>query len=67
MRKGGIPSLRWDQVDIKRSNIRLKSGDTKTGEGRVILMNRALTGVLKSATKYLGCPWASVNSARVDP
>jgi integrase len=30
MRKDGIRSLRWDQVDPKMGTIRLKSRDTKT-------------------------------------
>jgi integrase len=63
MRKGEIRSLRWDQVDVKRQVIRLKSGDTKTGEGRVIPLNQGLTAALKSATRYLGCPWVFVNPA----
>jgi len=58
MRKGEIRCLRGDQVDFKMNTIRLKSGDTKTGEGRVIPLNQALTAALKSATRYLavcGC------------
>ena len=27
------PLVRWDQVDIQRRLLRLKSGDTKTGKG----------------------------------
>jgi integrase len=52
-------------VDLKRCLIRLKSGDTKTGEGRVIPLNEALTASLQSATTYLGCPWVFVNPARL--
>jgi integrase len=36
MRRGEIVGLRWEQVDMKRSLIRLRSCDTKTGEGRAI-------------------------------
>jgi integrase len=46
--------------------IRLKSGDTKTGEGRVIPLNQALTSLLKSSTRYLNCPWVFVNSAHME-
>ena len=63
MRKGEIRSLRWDQVDLKRGTIRLRSTDTKTDEGRVIPLNQALTSVFKTATRYVGCPWVFVNPA----
>jgi integrase len=66
MRKGEICSLRWDQLDLKSGTLRLRSGDTKTGEGRVIPLNQALTTLLKSATRYLGCPWVFVNPAYMD-
>jgi integrase len=65
MRQGEIRSLRWDQVDVQRRLLRLKSGDTKTGEGRVIPLNGALTVALRSVTTYLGCPWVFVNPARL--
>jgi len=61
MRQGEIRSLRWEQVDLRRGTIRLKSTDTKTDEGRLIPLNPTLTTVLKSATRYVGCPWVFVN------
>jgi integrase len=61
MRKGEIRSLRWDQIDLKKGTLRLKSGDTKSSEGRVIPLNQALTTFFKSATRYLNCPWVFVN------
>jgi integrase len=66
MRKGEIRALRWDQVDLKRGLVRLRSGDTKTGEGRIIPLNQALTTLFKSATRYLDCPWVFVNPAHMD-
>jgi integrase len=42
MRKSEIVGLRWGQVDMKSGVMRLRSGDTKTGEGRTIPLNRAL-------------------------
>jgi integrase len=66
MRKEEIRSLRWDQVDLKMGTIRLKSSDTKTDEGRVIPMSQTLTGTLKTATRYVHCPWVFVNPARMD-
>jgi integrase len=66
MRKGEIRSLRWDQVDLKHSLVRLKSADTKTDEGRTIPLNQSLTIALKSSTRYLGCPWVFVNPAHLD-
>jgi integrase len=66
MRKGEIRSLRWDQVDLKAGLMRLKSGDAKTGEGRVIPLNPALTTLFKSSTRYLGCPGVFVNPAHIE-
>jgi integrase len=66
MRKGEIRSLRWDQVDLGTGTIRLKSADTKTGEGRVIPLNQPLTSLLKSSTRYLSCPWVFVNPAHME-
>jgi integrase len=66
MRKGEIRTIRWDQVDLKTGTMRLKSGDTKTGEGRVIPLNPTLTTLFKSATRYLNCPWVFVNPAYMD-
>jgi integrase len=66
MRKGEIRSLRWDQVDLKTGTIRLKAGDTKTDDGRVIPLNPTLTTLFKSATKYLNCPWVFVNPAQIE-
>jgi integrase len=66
MREGEIRSIRWDQVDLKASTIRLKSSDTKTDEGRLIPMGQTLTSTLKTATRYVRCPWVFVNPAKVD-
>jgi integrase len=66
IRKDEIRSLRWDQVDLKMGTIRLKSSDTKTDEGRVIPMSQTLTSTLKTATRYVRCPWVFVNPARMD-
>jgi integrase len=66
MRKDEIRSLRGDQVDLKTGTIRLKSSETKTNEGRVVPMSQALTSTLKTATRYVRCPWVFVNPARMD-
>jgi integrase len=66
MRKGEIRALRWHQLDLKTGTIRLKSGDTKTGEGRVVPLNQTLTTLPKSATRYLNCPWVFVNLVLMD-
>jgi integrase len=63
MCKGEIRSLRWDHQDLKTATIRLKPCDTKSGEGRIIPLNRALTTLLKSSTRYLECSWVFVNPA----
>jgi integrase len=66
MRKDEVRSLRWEQVDLKRGTIRLTSSDTKTDEGRVIPISQTLTSTLKTATRYVRCPWVFVNPARMD-
>jgi integrase len=66
MREGEIRTLRWDQVDLKAGTIRLKSSDTKTDEGRLIPLNQTLTSVLKTATRYVRCPWVFVNPVKMD-
>jgi integrase len=66
MREGEIRALRWDQVDLKRGTIRLESRHTKTDEGRVIPLNQALTITLKTATRYVSCPWVFVNPAMLE-
>jgi len=66
MRAGEIRSLRWDQVDLKWGAIRLKSTDTKTDGGRLIPLNQALTTTLKTATRYVSCPWVFVNPATLE-
>ena len=66
MREGEIRSLRWDQVDLNRGVIRLTSRDTKTDEGRLIPLNQTLTSTLKTATRYMRCPWVFVSPAKLD-
>ena len=66
MREGEIRSLRWDQIDLKAGTIGLKSSDTKTDEGRLIPLNQTLTSALKTATRYVRCPWVFVNPAKMD-
>jgi integrase len=66
MHKGDIRSLRRDQIDLKTGIIRLKSSDLKTGEGRVIPLNEALTTLFKSGTRYLSCTRVFANPAHMD-
>jgi integrase len=66
MREGEIRSLRWDQIDLNASTIRLKSRDTKTDEGRIIQLNQTLTTTFKTATRYVRCPWVFVSPAKLD-
>jgi integrase len=64
-RRGEIRALRWEQVDLKQGLIWLRSGDTKTGEGRVIQLNPIVIEALQALPRYLGCVWVFVNPARM--
>jgi integrase len=66
MYKGEIRSLRWDQVDVKRGVIRLTSRNTKTDKRHIIPLNSILTSTLKTATRYVRCPWVFVNLMVLD-
>ena len=48
MRRGEILSLKWEHVDLLNHQIRLNSGDTKNGEGRVIPLGDELVDTLQS-------------------
>jgi integrase len=54
MRRGEILHLCWEQVDLKHGIIRLRSGDTKTGEGRVIPLATPLKHVLANLPRGVG-------------
>jgi integrase len=64
-RQEEIRSLRWDQIDLKAGLIRLKSGDTKTNEGRIVPLNQTLTALLKSATRYMNCSMVFPNPLKL--
>jgi integrase len=53
MRRGEILRLPWDRVDLKSGFTRLKEGDRKTGEPRIILIGRELRGVLRNLSPAL--------------
>jgi integrase len=42
MRRGEIVRLRWEQLDLKRGILRLRSRDTKTDESHLIPPNHPL-------------------------
>jgi integrase len=54
MRRGEIVHLRWDQVDLTRGIIRLRSSDTKTHEARVIPMTLGIRDVLSLCPRGVG-------------
>ena len=58
-RKGEVPNLTWDKVDMKQRTIRLDPGETKNDEARDAYMNHELykemQGVLSK--RKLGCPY----------
>jgi integrase len=53
-------------VDLKAGTLRLKSSETKTDKGRLIPLNQTLTSALKTATRYVRCPWVFVSQTMVD-
>jgi integrase len=65
MREGEVRSLRWEQIDLKRGTVRLKSSETKTDAPRTIPLNPTLTMLLKDATRYVGCPYVFINPAKL--
>jgi integrase len=46
-RKGDLVKLRWDTVDLEGGVIRLRSGDTKTGKGRVLALDTTLHALIE--------------------
>jgi len=66
MRAGEIRALRWEQVDLKTGTIHLRASDTKTDAGRLIPLSQTLTTSLKTATRYVRCPWVFVNPTLMD-
>jgi len=46
-RKSEIVSLRWQQVDLKRGEVRLEPGTTKNREGRTVFLDGELREVLE--------------------
>jgi integrase len=60
-RLGELRNLRWDQVDLKRNQIRLNPGETKNMEGRVLPIYGEMRHWLQTQktvrdTKYPSCP-----------
>ena len=53
-------------MDLKAGSICLKASKTKTDKGRLIPLNQTLTSALKTATRYVRCPWVFVSQTMVD-
>jgi integrase len=58
-RLGELLSIRWSQVDLRRRQIRLEAGDTKTGKARILPIYGEMVQWLEVAedTRSPGCPW----------
>lgn len=57
MRKGEILSLTWDRIDLKGGLIRIRGGDTKTDEARIVPLIPAVIEALRSLPRRIGSPW----------
>jgi integrase len=67
MRKGEIRALRWDQVDVRRGTIRLKSSDTKTDEGAPHSSQSVIDKRAQSCYKIRGVPMGIRESRMHEP
>lgn len=54
MRRSEIRQLSWEHVDLKRDLIRLRSGDTKTDEARLIPLNQTLRELFDGLPRGIG-------------
>ncbi len=62
MRKEEILSLKWEQVDLDESMLRLEADETKNREARIIYMNPILRAeILRQKevrdARFPNCPW----------
>ncbi len=69
-RLGELRNLRWDQVDLKRNQIRLNPGETKNLEGRVLPIYGEMRHWLQMQkavrdTKYPSCPYVFHRGGRL--
>lgn len=67
MRRGEVIRLCWEQVNLKRGVIRLRSGDTKTDEGRVVPMTPVVCEVLAALPRGMGTTPLFLNPATGEP
>ena len=62
-RKSEILGLRWDQVDLLAGVVRLRQGETKNGEARVIpLVPELIASLTEGCASRGGCPWVFTRS-----
>jgi integrase len=62
MRAGEILMLRWEQIDLERSLLRLEPGTTKNNQGREIPLVKDVTEALwlwkrQTLQRFPYCPW----------
>jgi integrase len=63
MRKAEILKLRWNQVDLGAGEIRPGPEDTKTQEGRLIVLTERVRQALRALPRRLGRAYVFVNPA----
>jgi integrase len=67
MRKAEILKLRWNQVDLGAGEIRPGPEDTKTQEGRLIVLTERVRQALRALPRRLGRAYVFVNPALGHP
>jgi len=61
MRKGELPGLTWDCIDLTHGFIRLKQ--TKNGKARALPLNETLRGLFSGLRTRLDVPWVFHDAA----
>ncbi|MBI4815516.1 MAG: tyrosine-type recombinase/integrase [Deltaproteobacteria bacterium] len=67
MRLGEIAGLRWNQVDLAASIVKLGQADTKTGESRRVPLSAEAVAALRAWPRALSCEILGTTTANLSP